>query len=116
MKTKKAVVNKCYGGFGVSKELYEELGLEWDDYGWPTNKDFGIESDDYLAYRYHKPFIKAIEKLGTEAASGETATLVIVKVPIGLKTRWILVSGWETILAISEKTVNGIRYEVHQIL
>lgn len=25
----KVVINKCYGGFGLSKEAYKFLGLKW---------------------------------------------------------------------------------------
>lgn len=26
----KVVINKCYGGYGLSKKAYEFLGIEWD--------------------------------------------------------------------------------------
>ena len=29
----KIVINTCYGGYGLSKAAYDELGLEWDGYG-----------------------------------------------------------------------------------
>ncbi len=33
MKIKKIVINKCYGGFGVTKAIFDELKLKWDGYG-----------------------------------------------------------------------------------
>ena len=30
----KIAVNRRYGGFGLSKAVYEELGIEWDGYGY----------------------------------------------------------------------------------
>ena len=80
----KIVLNKCYGVFGVSKAVYAELGLKWDGYGYLENETFGIESDNYLAYRKHQPLIEAVEKLGVEAASGSMAQLRVVKVPDGI--------------------------------
>lgn len=30
----KVVINRRFGGFGVSKEAYDFMGLEWDGYGY----------------------------------------------------------------------------------
>jgi len=67
----KIAINKCYGGFSLSKEAYKELGLAWDGYG--------------FAYSEHEKrtdpeLIEVIEKLGGKA-SGECADLAVVKVP-----------------------------------
>lgn len=40
----KIAVNKCFGGFGVSKAVYDELGIVWDGYGYLDNESFGIET------------------------------------------------------------------------
>ena len=69
----KIAVNKCFGGFGVSEAVFAELGMEWDGYGYLENKDFGIESDNWLEYRSHPKLIAAIEKVGEKAASGQLA-------------------------------------------
>lgn len=29
----KYVLNKCFGGFSVSREVYDKLGYGWDGYG-----------------------------------------------------------------------------------
>lgn len=34
----KIVLNKDYGGFSVSKAVYDYLGMEWDEYGFEFNK------------------------------------------------------------------------------
>lgn len=71
----KIAKNNCFGGFGLSKKAVMELNklgikLDVDDEGnnyHLDNKDFGIESDDYNAYRADKRLIEVIEKLGDEA-------------------------------------------------
>jgi len=65
----KIVVNRCFGGFGLSKEAYAFLGLEWDDYGFKYNED-----------RTNPKLVECVEKLG-ENASGSHARLRVVEVP-----------------------------------
>ena len=79
----KIVINKCYGGFGVTKSVYEELGIKWDGYGHLDNESFGIESDDYKAFRADSRLIAAVEKIGEKESSGEFASLSIVEIPAG---------------------------------
>ena len=62
----KIVINKCFGGFSVSEEVYEELG---------------IESEDYDKFRENKNLIEAIEKIGEKKSSGSLAELRIVEIP-----------------------------------
>lgn len=62
---KKIVLNGCYGGFSLSKEAYEYMGLEWDGYG------FKFEGD-----RENPKLIDCVEKLG-ERANGRCANLFI---------------------------------------
>jgi len=81
----KIAINRCYGGFGVSKAIYEELGIEWDGFGYPDNKTFGIESDDWHAYRAEPRLIAAIEKIGIDKASGDLANLEVVDIPDGIQ-------------------------------
>lgn len=67
----KVVINRCYGGFGLSEAAYTELGLEWDNGG------FAFEED-----RANPRLVAAVEKLG-DAASGDCAELRVVDVPDG---------------------------------
>lgn len=77
----KVVINKCYGGFGIS-----EKGVEWllDNGADPTKvrvEDAGLASRYkyticYLE-RHHPLLVKMVEALGSEAASGDHARLEI---------------------------------------
>ena len=83
----KVVLNSCYGGFGLSEEaiqmLIDKHGLEIDSdsYGYVDNDDFGIEDENYEAYRMDKRLISVVEKLGVKKASGKHAELRVVVVP-----------------------------------
>ena len=67
----KIVVNRCYGGFSLSKEACKFLGLEWDDYRY-----------SYRAYdkRTDPKLIECVETLG-EKANGRFAKLEVVEIP-----------------------------------
>lgn len=67
----KIAINKCYGGFSVSKEVYDYLGMKWDGYGYDFS-DKEKRSDPKL--------IEAIEKLG-DSANGRFAQIEIVEIP-----------------------------------
>ena len=69
----KVVINKRYGGFGLSKEAYEFLGEEWDGYGYKFNED-----------RTNPNLINCVEKLG-EKANGRYSRLRIVEIPDNVK-------------------------------
>lgn len=64
------VLNKCYGGFQLSQEAYEYLGLEYDKYG-------SLFSDD----RTNPKLIECVETLGKKA-SGSCSELVIEHIDI----------------------------------
>lgn len=66
----KIVINKCYGGFGLSKKAYEYLGLDWDDYKF-------YFSDEK---RTDKKLVECVETLGAEA-SGMLSKLVVIEIP-----------------------------------
>lgn len=93
----KIVINKCYGGFSLTKAVFDELGFEWDGYGRTDNEDFGIESDNYLAYRSDPRLIAAIEKVGESESSGGLADLSIVDIPDGIEWEIDDYDGIETI-------------------
>ena len=65
----KVVINTCYGGFSVSKAVYDYLGIPWDNYGY-----INLERND-------PTLIAAIEAVGLEAAAGRYAQLKIVDIP-----------------------------------
>ena len=79
----KIAVNKCYGGFSLSKKVYDKLGIKWDGYGHLDDKDFGIiESNNYYAYRADPRLIKAIEEIGVDDSAGDVhASIEIVEIP-----------------------------------
>ena len=93
----KIVLNKGFGGFELSKSLYQEMGMKWDGYGYMCNGDLGIESDDYIAYRTSPKLIKAIEKIGVKEASGEMAVLEIVEIPDDIEWEIDEYDGFETV-------------------
>ena len=64
---KKVVLNKCFGGYGLSEKAYEFLGLPWDGYGF----DY-VDHDD----RENPKLVECVETLGGEA-SGRFADLVV---------------------------------------
>jgi len=64
----KIVINTCFGGFGLSKEAYNYMGLEWDNYGYFD----GSRTDPDL--------IDAVKDLG-EKVNGAYASLKIVEIP-----------------------------------
>jgi hypothetical protein len=65
----KLVINRCYGGYGLSKKAYDALGLVWDGYGYA-----------YIDDRTNLKLVEVVEKLG-DAASGEHAQLRVVEIP-----------------------------------
>ena len=77
----KVAINKCYGGFSVTEEVFKELGLTYDGYGFLDNKNFDINSDNYYQYRSDSKLIEAIEKVGIGAASGSCAEIEIIEIP-----------------------------------
>lgn len=92
----KIVINKCYGGFSVSNAVLKELGKKCK-YGFLDNEDFGIEDDNFYAYRANKDLIKAIEKVGIEKSSGELAKLRIVDIPDDIEWEIDEYDGIETV-------------------
>ena len=93
----KIVINKCYGGFGLTEAVFKELGIPWDGYGYLDNGEIGIESDNWDAYRADTKLIAAIESVGIKESTGSHAELRIVDVPDGIE--WFIddYDGVETI-------------------
>lgn len=71
----KIAINKCYEGFGLSKEALEMLA-----------KKKNIPRDKVYIYELNRTdsdLISVIEELGTEKASSGLAELKIVEIPDG---------------------------------
>jgi len=81
----KVVINKRFGGFGLTEAVYKELGIEWDNFGYISNEDLGIESDNYHKYRSSQRLIDAVEKVGLQKSSGSYSELHIVDIPDDIK-------------------------------
>lgn len=67
----KVVINRCYGGFGLSEKAYEYLGIPWDGYGFKFR-----DGED----RENLKLVECVEKLG-EDANGTFAELKVVDIP-----------------------------------
>ena len=68
---RKIVINDCYGGFGLSKEAYEYMGLKWDNCGSLYGENIS---------RDNPKLVECIEKLG-EKANGSGARLRVIEIP-----------------------------------
>lgn len=71
----KIVINRCYGGFEISKEAYEYTGR--------IAKDDRFICNDSMELRTDPKLIEFIEKYGSERASSECSKLVVEEVPKG---------------------------------
>lgn len=69
----KVVINRCYGGFSLSKEAYDYLGLKWDGFG------FAYRNEE--ARRAASELVRCVEELGSSVASGNLAQLKVVEIP-----------------------------------
>lgn len=97
----KIVVNKSYGGFGLSEELCQELCIPWEvGYGYLKNVDFGITSINPYECRANPKLVEAVERLGLKNSSGKHASLEIVEIPDGV--------GWEILECGGVESVHEI--------
>ena len=69
----KIVINKCYGGYGLSRAAYEFLGLTLDE----ENFGYGFAFKDD---RSNPKLVECVETLG-ELANGTFAELKVVEIP-----------------------------------
>ena len=94
----KVVINRCFGGFGLSEEAFDLLlqkkGVAFEK---GDNKKFGlthyyqkdhvgsddhyISQYDYIRNRSDEDLVAVVEELGVGTASGEYAELKIVEIP-----------------------------------
>ncbi len=82
----KIVINSCFGGFGLSKEAYDYLGLKWDGYGF---------ADDEIK-RNDPKLVECVETLGKKA-NGRFADLKVVEIPDDVDWEITEYDGLETI-------------------
>ena len=92
----KILINRCFGGYSVSKEVFEELGIPYDGYGFIENEDLGISGGDF-ACRTDPRLLAAVEKIGYEKANGVFADLEIVEIPDDVEWEIQEYDGWESI-------------------
>lgn len=83
----KIVVNRCVGGFGLSQEAYEELGLKWDGHGYEYREE---------EKRVDPKLVEVVERLG-EKANGNSADLRVIEIPDNVS--WYIDNclGYETV-------------------
>ncbi len=71
------VVNRCFGGFGLSIAVEEELAKA----GWSENRIRDAQYASSLADRCSEDLLAAIEKVGLAESCGGCAELAIIEVP-----------------------------------
>ena len=100
----KVIINKCFGGFCVSEEVYKKLGFKWDGFGFLSELENKYSDLSYrelkLAVRTDTDLVKAVEELGVEKASGSLAKLKIVEIPDDAK---VYISDYDGIESIEEE-------------
>ena len=72
----KVVLNRDFGGFSLSKEAAEFLGLEWDGYGFFKYIDY----DNGHFHRDDPDLVQCVQKLGKKA-NGSFAFLTVITIP-----------------------------------
>lgn len=92
----KLVINKCFGGFGVSREAFlrlrkmsNEYALDEADIGEKWNDGSGVRSeslDSFLSQipRDDKDLVRVVEEMG-DKASAHFARLEVVEIPDGVE-------------------------------
>jgi hypothetical protein len=88
MKTKKVVINRCYGGFGLSNEAFEKYldikGIKYTSKPGIIGNYYADEDDNVLSYydipRDDPDLVKIVEEFG-DKASGTFSELKIVEIP-----------------------------------
>ena len=71
------VLNRCFGGFCISEEAAEYMGLTWDGYGFYDYRGWD------KSRRTDPKLIRCVKEL-KEKANGRCADLEIVTIPDGI--------------------------------
>lgn len=100
----KIVINRCFGGFGLSDEAFQEYlnrkGIEWEAHksretfgydhieyyqkGHAGNVDYYISPYEVINNRADKDLVDIVEQLG-EKANGWAAKLKVIEIPDNVK-------------------------------
>jgi hypothetical protein len=90
--SQKIVVNRCFGGFHLSAEAVKLIGCE-------DARSYTYTGEDYSNKRDDPKLVEAVEKLGSKAASGRFAYLMVVEIPDDVGNNWFIdeYDGSETI-------------------
>lgn len=89
----KIVINRCYGGYGLSLKACEYLGVSEEEK--ELCKQYGYSSE-YSSDRSNPKLVECVEKLGKEA-SGRYANLKVVEIPDGVEYDIEEYDGLETV-------------------
>lgn len=97
----KVVINRCYGGFGLSEEgveYYSRLKEE-NGFGYATARATSVygfsRNDPYL--------VRTVEELGSEVASDGYAKLKVVEIPDDVKWEIEDYDGMEVVKEVARK-------------
>ncbi len=71
------VLNRCFGGFSLSRKAAAYMGLKWDGYGF-----FDYRSEDKIK-RADPKLVECVKALKGEA-SGRCSQLKVVTIPDGI--------------------------------
>jgi hypothetical protein len=80
----RVVINKCYGGFSVSRKASERL-LELKCPHIEKVDEHGYSHECNIEHRTCPMLLQVVEEMGCETASGSLAKLAIVEVPSGIE-------------------------------
>ena len=104
----KVVVNKCYGGFSVSRaailwmrergsEAAKKNVLEGEKYPEGSVREHGMLDSNYIECERHDPMlVECVETLGRESY-GQLSALVVIKIPDDIEYEIDDYDGIETI-------------------
>lgn len=79
----KIVINTCYGGYGLSKEALEYLGIPFTDNGFYLSN----VQDTFNSDRSNPKLVQCIEALGLKT-SERNAKLVVIEIPDNID--WVI--------------------------
>jgi hypothetical protein len=80
MGTRAVVINKCYGGFSVSRKAWTRLRELGEPTALEDNDDTGYDAFCYQIPRDEPRLIQVVRELG-DAANGCNAELAVIEIP-----------------------------------